>query len=203
MVDHSDIDPVSLEELQAETSARTPKSIPMVIILGMALATTFVWSSTPLQSANDRSRWCTVYSLVHHQTWQIDKIELRDGWGTIDKVRHNDHFYSSKPALLPAIVAGVYGVVLRITGWDLIRETEESSRLILTIVNLIPLTIAWFLVNGMLNRYAQQKYTKRLLLIAFIFATPLTTYLVTLNNHVVAAWAVVFALSPALKILIE
>ena len=203
MVDESHIEPVSLKDLKAEAASRTPKSIPLVIILGMAIATTFVWSSTPLQSANDRSRWCSVYSLVHQQSWQIDKIESRDGWSTIDKVRHNDHFYSSKPAFLQALVAGVYWCVQRTTGWNLIKKTEESSHLILTIVNLIPTVIAWFLINGMVIRYAKEKYTKRLLLVAFIFATPITTYLVTLNNHVVAAWAIVFALSPALKIIID
>ena len=55
----------------------------------------------------------------------------------------------------------------------------------------------------MLVRYATGKFTQRILLIAFIFATPITTFLVTLNNHTLAACMLVFALSPALRILID
>ncbi|MBD3676264.1 MAG: hypothetical protein HUJ26_22365 [Planctomycetaceae bacterium] len=201
MADAHDIEPVSLEDLQC--SSRTPRSIPLVIIVGFAIAFTFVWSASTLQSANDRSRWCTVYSLVHLGTWQIDKIVAHDEWQTIDKVRHNGHFYSSKPAFLQAAVAGLYWCVYRTTGWNVFDDTEEVTHVILTLVNLIPTLIAWFLVNGMLVRYAREKYTRRLLLMAFIFATPITTFLVTLNNHVVAAWSIVFALSPALKVLID
>src|SRR6266704_3362502 len=47
---------------------------------------------TPIFSANDRSRWCTVWSLVERGTYQIDEIIKVRGWNTIDKGRHNDHF---------------------------------------------------------------------------------------------------------------
>ncbi|HSG69917.1 MAG TPA: hypothetical protein VLA12_05850, partial [Planctomycetaceae bacterium] len=200
MDDPRNIEPVSLEELKSNSG---PRSIPLVIILGAAVAAAFILHSTPLQSANDRSRWCTVYSLVELGTWQIDEIDATPGWSTIDKVRHNDHFYSSKPALMQSMVAGVYWCVKQVTGWNLKDETEETTRVILLIVNLIPVVIAWLVMNGMLVRYAKGKYTKRILLIAFIFATPITTFLVTLNNHTAAACAIVFALSPALRILID
>lgn len=203
MADGSSIEPVSLDEIRGNPSRPKSRSIPLVIIVGAAIAAAFVLQSTPLQSANDRSRWCTVYSLVEKGTWQIDEIDSRDGWTTIDKVRHEGHLYSSKPALLQALVAGVYWCVKQASGWSLLSDTKETTRAILVIVNLIPLIVAWFLMNGMLNRYSREKYTRRLLLLAFLFATPVTTFLVTLNNHVVAAWSIVFALSAALKILLD
>jgi hypothetical protein len=203
MADATSIEPVSLDELRENSSRSKSRSIPLVIIVGAAVATAFVLNSTPLQSANDRSRWCSVYSLVENGTWQIDEIDSRDGWSTIDKVRHEGHFYSSKPAFLQALVAGVYWCVKQATGWTLLSDTEETTRAILVIVNLIPIIVSWFLLNGMLVRYAREKYTKRLLLLAFIFATPITTFLVTLNNHVVAAWSLTFALWAALKVVVD
>jgi hypothetical protein len=42
-----------------------------------------VWRVEPLLSANDRSRWCTVWSLVEQHTYQIDVIDAVPGWSTI------------------------------------------------------------------------------------------------------------------------
>ena len=80
--------------------------------------------SVPFFSANDRSRWCTVRSLVDKRTYAIDEIvngKDADTWDTIDKVRHlgedgEFHYYSSKPTLLPTLMAGKYWVLKKITG---------------------------------------------------------------------------------------
>src|ERR1700677_3017365 len=52
---------------------------------------------------NDGSRWDTVWSLTHGKGYVIDSAP----YGTIDKVYRDGHFYSSKPALLPVMVAGI------------------------------------------------------------------------------------------------
>lgn len=67
----------------------------------------------PFLSANDRSRWATVRSLVENHTYEIDEIIAEPGWDTIDKVQHNNRFgvkryYSSKPPILATMVAGLY-----------------------------------------------------------------------------------------------
>ncbi len=41
----------------------------------------------PFLSANDRSRWLTVRSLVEHGTYEIDAIVSQPTWDSIDKVR--------------------------------------------------------------------------------------------------------------------
>ena len=74
---------------------------------------------TPFYSANDRSRWATVRSLGDSGTYEIDEVIFADepiGWDSIDKVQHlgedgRYHFYSSKPPLLPTILAGGYKVI--------------------------------------------------------------------------------------------
>ena len=42
----------------------------------------------PFLSANDRSRWMTIRSLVEHGTYEIDEIVGQPTWDTIDMVQH-------------------------------------------------------------------------------------------------------------------
>ena len=42
----------------------------------------------PFLSANDRSRWMTIRSLVEHGTYEIDAIVGQPTWDTIDMVQH-------------------------------------------------------------------------------------------------------------------
>ena len=78
----------------------------------------------PTFSSNDRSRWATVRALVEEGTFVIGRrdpskitdknkygdygIVFEDGWGTVDKVMDPDtrEFYSTKPPLLPILMAG-------------------------------------------------------------------------------------------------
>src|SRR5689334_17171546 len=41
---------------------------------------------SPLLSANDRSRWCMVWSLAERGTFQIDEILNTPGWYSIDHI---------------------------------------------------------------------------------------------------------------------
>ncbi len=173
----------------------------LVIVTGTLLARLAV--SEPLLSANDRSRWCTVWSLVERGTYQIDEITTYRGWDTIDKVRHEEHYYSSKPPLLPTVVAGVYYLVKNITGLTLTRQLEDCTRLILLIVNVIPLIMTFCLWMKILNRYATKNWTKLFLLSTVCFGTLLSPFALTFNNHTVAAISVVWTLYLAFEICIE
>src|SRR3990172_4714102 len=105
---------------------RLCRSLYAVILTAWAAVMGFQISRVqPLLSANDRSRWCTVWSLAERGTYQIDEIDAVPGWSTIDKVRHDGHFYSTKPPLQSTLVAGVYGLVKKVTGWDLLNRTIE------------------------------------------------------------------------------
>ena len=86
----------------------------ILILAATGLIFAAILQAEPLQSANDRSRWATVWSLVERGTFQIDEVDSYTRWSTIDKVRYRTdesepwHFYSSKPPLLSVIVAGFY-----------------------------------------------------------------------------------------------
>jgi hypothetical protein len=83
---------------------------------------------TPSQlEANDISRWCTVWSLLERGTYRIDECPWQNK--TQDKVQKPDpfapqlpgqnraeHFYSSKPPLLPTLIAGILYPARRLTG---------------------------------------------------------------------------------------
>ena len=183
----------------------------LILTIFSAMATSAILRVEPLLSANDRSRWATVRALVDEGTYQIDHVIADSGWDTIDKVRHNEHFYSSKPALFPTTVAGVYWIVKKATSqifgkekqWNLKTHTAEVTRTVLLIVNLIPMLIALVFFAKLLERHAYHAWTRIFLLSSACFGTYLTTFLVTLNNHLPAALALLMSLYFAMNILSE
>ena len=110
---------------------------------------------TPTQlEVNDISRWCTVWSLLEHGTYAIDdcpwqaktqdKVKKPDklakpdatsgvlksveyaiapaSWKSGDPV---DHFYSSKPPLLPTMIAGFLYPARKVIGVPLDKTVEQ------------------------------------------------------------------------------
>jgi hypothetical protein len=87
----------------------------LVLITAVSLALGHCLRQPTQMGANDISRWCTVWALLEHGTYIIDdcpwQIETQDkvlrepkrGSGPSS----GKHFYSSKPALLPTLIAGV------------------------------------------------------------------------------------------------
>ncbi len=153
-------------------------------------------AATGMHCANDRSRWASVAALVHYQTFSIDDIDSRRGkegnWGTIDKVYHADRkgverFYSSKPPLYNILLAAQYWLLHRSTGLNIFDSPRFTIKL-LTFVNQVLLFAAILLL---LARFAQRRLASSphfyLYLIAIGFGTFLSTFAVTLNNHIPAA----------------
>ena len=158
--------------------------------------------TTAFLSANDRSRWCTVASLVEHGTYAIDtQIEIVDPirrhihpWQTIDKVRHlgpddQQHYYSSKPPLFPTAVAGVYKVVNLATGMTLTQQPIYLGRIIIALVNLPLLAIFFLATLGCIERVGKDDWSKRIAALGCCFGTMLLPFSISLNNHLPAATA--------------
>ncbi len=152
-----------------------------------------VLTGTPLNSANDRSRWATVWSLVHRGTWQIDEIDRDPHWTTIDKVRHRlsedepYHFYSSKPPFLSAVAAGLYFLQRRVFGADLRRHPAEVTRGILVVINALPMILGLWMFQRLLMRLRLDPSAQTGILMAAGFGSMLNPYLSVLNNHTPAA----------------
>jgi len=169
------------------------------ILLGLTLSTRGMLTNgvyLPIQSANDLSRWATIYSLGERGTYQIDVTPWRN---TIDRVQLNGHFYSSKPPLLPTVLAGEYLLLKTLSFGKLNFQNHPVAvmRLILATVNLVPLVIFLLLFSRLLGRLTADPWMRTYALLAAGLGTYLSAYSVTLNNHTVAAFSMFFALFPA------
>lgn len=163
-------------------------------------------AATPMFSANDRSRWCTVWALVHEGTYKIDTIVARPGWNTIDKVQIVDkaqnkaHFYSSKPPLLATMVAAMYWALNEIFNFDLAEQPYETIYIMLLVINWLPMIIGLAILAMMVERYAESDIARILVIVAAAFATFWTPFLVTFNNHTIAIFSAICTLYPLLRI---
>ncbi|HVJ85462.1 MAG TPA: hypothetical protein VM452_07440 [Caulifigura sp.] len=181
--------------------------VKLLILIAMVLGTVRLYESAPLQSANDRSRWATVYSLVHYGTYRIDEIRKFPGWDTIDKVRLVDekgepHFYSSKPPLFSTIVAGGYQVLHRLLRWTIdprdLSSVHWISVPLLFLINILPTALALGCLASLIRQFAENSFTRSFVLGAACFGTLWSAYLPSLNNHTPAVCCVIFALRAAI-----
>jgi len=160
---------------------------------------TAVNNEVPFLSANDRSRWSAIAALTQEGRWEIDSIvEILDSkgksklWNTIDMVRHRgadgqEHSYSSKPPLLTLMLAAVTKPVMMavhaVRGKQLTEDPFLIGRIVLVLVNLIPLALWWCLLHRWLEQHIPRAWTRFMILSLALWGTYLTTFVVTLNNH--------------------
>lgn len=198
--DSTDGDDRSACSTRTSAESRRMASLLMVLIAA-ALHTAALLNAKPLQSANDRSRWCTVWSLVERGTFQIDEIRQRPGWDSIDIIYDDGHFYSTKPPLLTVMVAGLTWCVTRLTGWTLLGDTHAVTTAVLLAINIVPFVVSLWLLNAVLNRHARTDWCHLFVLATAAFGTLLTPFLMTFNNHTVAAAGVMVALFALMRLL--
>lgn len=173
----------------------------LLIVLGAAVLIANLFAARPLMSANDRSRWATVWSLVERGTYQIDEIDAQPAWTTIDKVRHEGHLYSSKPPLLSTMAAGIYWVLKQVGGYDLLRHTEETTHLVLLFMSGIPTVISFIVFARVLKRFTDDSTVQLIALGTLCFGTLVTGYATTFNNHSLGAVCLVFMLGPLSRLM--
>ena len=88
--------------------------------------------------------------------YAIDNVWETPGWDSIDVVKHglNDevfdpsnpssgYIYSSKPTLLPTVMAGPYWILYNWFGVSMEDKPFEAVRILLIVYNLVPLGIAF------------------------------------------------------------
>ena len=179
---------------ETESSAAVRWAGWLIILLGMSMATSRLLSTGPLNSANDRSRWCTVWSLAEKGTYQIDEARQKPGWDTIDLVKHEEHFYSTKPPLLPWMVTQFYKGLKFATGWTLDTQLLTVTRILLFLINIVPMTIALGLWRGMIAERVRDPFAQLFAMVLLAGGTLLSPFLAVFNNHTVAATSVMLAI---------
>jgi hypothetical protein len=125
-----------MEPVAARSQAR---QFVALLVIGAATAQVLgLTLKTPTQmGANDISRWCTVWSLIERGTYVIDDCPWQSK--TQDKVlrpapfqklaegeKPVEHFYSSKPPLLPTMIAGLLYPFRVATGVSLDQMIEQK-----------------------------------------------------------------------------
>jgi hypothetical protein len=174
----------------------------LLIICSLAVVCARLWQvqavsagqEVPFLSANDRSRWCTIRSLGDDNTYAIDGVLADTGgeaWDTIDKVLHwgrdqRPHFYSSKPPFLSTVLTYPYLAIRYITGWTLKNDTFDVVRWMLVIAQVIPLFFFFWSTGRIAELVAESEWTRMFLMASAAFGTLVTTFAISLNNHLPA-----------------
>jgi hypothetical protein len=129
-------------------------------------------------------------------------IVTEDGWISIDRVLRPDtsDFYSSKPPLLPTLVAGEYWLLKNAFGWSITDDRWYVVRTILLTINWLPLICYLVFLSRLLEDLGQTDWGRFYVLGAACFGTLLTPFAITFNNHSVATCCALFALYPTLQI---
>ena len=146
--------------------------------------------------------------------YAIDKAWETPGWDSIDVVKHglpdeiydpsnpaSGYMYSSKPTLLPTVMAGPYWVLNRCFGLSLARRPFETTRILLVFYQLIPLGIAFFCLASIIESVGQTDWGRMYAVAAATFGTFALAFVPTLNNHLPGFASISIALWAAFKIL--
>ena len=65
------------------------------------------------------------------------------------------HYYSSKPTLLPTLLAAEYGLIKQLTGTSLVEHPFYVGRLMLILSNVLPLLLMWVLLVRWVEEHGQ------------------------------------------------
>ncbi|MGD9127186.1 MAG: hypothetical protein PVH19_07380 [Planctomycetia bacterium] len=163
----------------------------------------------PFLSANDRSRWCTVRALVEPEMrvegapYAIDRVIQKHGWDSIDKVKHDGHLYSSKPTLFPTLMAAEYWLIYNVTDMSLGTHPYAVIRFMVATINGSAMLILLLAVAGMVERLGKTDWGRLFAMAVISFATFLSTFVVTINNHTIGAACAAVTLYAAMRILVD
>lgn len=182
-----------------QETRNAPVWLARLVVLAAAVGTAW-YSEVHALGDTAFSRLATVYSLVHHGTWAIGHDpELPPNPFTpltVDKVAIAGRQYSSKPPLLPLLMAGEYWTAHRILGMDL-ADTEDLKRvvrlMVMTLV-VLPFVAALACFARMLSWIVDNPWQRLYLVAALAFGTQLFGFATHIDNHVPAAGALMAGL---------
>jgi hypothetical protein len=132
-------------------------------------------------------------------------IVFDDGYGTVDKVLNPEtqDFYSSKPPLLPTMMAGEYWLLRRTLGWSITEQHWSVVRVIVLTFNWLPWILYLVLLARLAERFGSTDWGRVFVVGTACFGTLMTPFLISINNHTVAASSAVVALYFAARIFLD
>jgi hypothetical protein len=115
------------------------------------------------------------------------------------------YLYSSKPPLLPTLMAVPYAIMYRASEGKLSLEHEPYLvvRVMLVVCNLLPLVLSWFLLARLIERFGVTDWGRVFAMVFVCFGTFLSTFAVTLNNHIPGVVCVTIAFYCVVRIVYD
>jgi len=150
------------------------------------------------------SRLATAYSLVKFGTWYIDRPSDQEPivfeQRTIDKVVLDGRILSSKPPILPLLMAREASLLHAILGWDMDDEEDLNKIVRVMVMSLIGFAyiLAVIFFAKTLRLFVPDPLTRTVLIFCLSFCTQLWGFSTLVNNHLPAAAMVMAALYFAL-----
>jgi hypothetical protein len=188
-----------------EVAARVAEALICCAALVFVLMSTY---SRPLGDPAT-SRLATVYSIYEWGTFQIDRPagEPQNPFEsqTIDKVMVRGRVISSKPPILPMLMAAEYVVLHTVLGWDLNNEDDVGGIvrfMTLTLIG-IPFVVSLWVFGRTLALFGVNPGARAAMVTFLAFGTQLWGFSTLINNHVPGACALIVALYFALGLLYE
>jgi hypothetical protein len=187
----------------------------LLIVVAAGIVGARILSAPGSFSGNDRSRWATIRALVESGSYSIGYREespdggyrdlgivTQSGWESVDIVMDpaTRRFYSSKPTLLPTLLAGEYWFLRNALNWNLRRDRLAVSRTILITINLVPFVLYLLLLARLIERLGTTDWGRLFVFTTACFGTFVSAFLGSLNNHTVAAMGALFAVYQCLRI---
>lgn len=185
----------------------------LLILVAASIVGARILTAPGALSPNDGSRWATIRALVDTGSYSIGYREqhadgtYRDfgiitdrGWDTVDIVMDptTHRFYSSKPTLLPTLLAGEYWVLRHALNLEITRDRLAVTRRILITINLVPFVVYLLVFARVIERLGTTMWGGLFVFTTACFGTFVSGFLGTLNNHTVAAMGALFAIYPCL-----
>jgi hypothetical protein len=133
-------------------------------------------------------------------------IVFEDGWQSVDKMLNPATlaYYSTKPPLLTFLVAREYWWLKEAFGWSLQDERDQRFavvRVCLLTFNLVPFLIYLGLLARLAEYFGATDWGRLFVVAAACFATLVTPFLISINNHTLAACSVVVTVYATVRIL--
>lgn len=162
-----------------------------VVTVALILLLFTAYPSVLGETAN--SRLATVYALVHHGTWHIDRpideTPITFEQRTVDKVHVGGHLVSSKPPVLTLLMAAEYLILYHGFGFTL-DDTDDLPKIVYAMTLLwvvIPFGVMLLSFSALLRLLVVRPADRFAYLTALAFCTPIAGYAAVFNNHVIAA----------------
>lgn len=163
----------------------------VVFMLAVASIMPIVFFTARVAETNPASRYATMDALVHDGTFAINNSVY--SW-TIDKVSLDGKLYSSKPPLLSTVGAGVYFLLNKTFR---LSFRDDSRRLAVYCMNLIlalgPHLILLFYFYRLIGMFTKDALITVVMFAVIAFGYLGVGYATSLNNHTLAATAVLVA----------